>query len=69
VPLDFPDSSVFPFVRFWEKIEKNVRKVVDPIQNSFATFQLLLQLQPTRSLFPYGRGLCTLREYRPFYPR
>ncbi len=43
VPLDFPDSSVFPFVRFWEKIEKNVRKVVDPIQNSFATSNLLLQ--------------------------
>jgi arylsulfatase A-like enzyme len=43
IPRNFPDSSLFPYDRIWDKITTLFRKVVDPIQNQFATNSELLQ--------------------------
>jgi len=43
IPTDFPDASLFPYIRLWEKSLKIVRKVVDSIQNQFAMNTNFLQ--------------------------
>lgn len=43
IPRDFPKSSVFPLLRAWEHAEDLLRKIVDPIQNKFATSNEFLQ--------------------------
>lgn len=43
IPRDFPESSIFPFVRLSEAVQKTLHRVVDPIQNKFATSNQFLQ--------------------------
>ena len=50
IPRDFPQNSVYPFVRTWDKLAKVVRKTLDPIQNKFATSNKLL-VAATNPLF------------------
>ncbi|MEA4908287.1 MAG: sulfatase [Anaerolineaceae bacterium] len=43
VPRDFPKGSIYPLLRAWEWAEDLVRRLLDPIQNKFATSNELLQ--------------------------
>lgn len=43
IPSDFPEGSIFPMIHIWESFGKTVRKMIDPIQNKFATSSHLLQ--------------------------
>ena len=52
IPMDFPDGSIFPFIRLWEGVEKTIRKMADPIQNRFATSNVLLQAATNPFLVP-----------------
>ncbi len=50
IPQDFPQNSVYPFVRTWDKLASVVRRTLDPIQNKFATSNKLL-VAATNPLF------------------
>ena len=63
IPRDFPNSSVYPLERAWDHAEDLVRKILDPIQNKFATSNELLQAATHPIFVPLWTRLVHFKGY------